>query len=503
MSAGSAETPGSRLRPRPNIVFILADDLGWGDPGCNNPDSLVPMPNVNAIAENGVRFLNAHAASSVCSPSRYSFLTGRYAWRTWMQEGVLYGYCRHLIEPDQPTVASMLRDAGYSTSMIGKWHVGLDWAPLPGDPGDWPSGTAMRGGHHGQIGQRVDFSQPITNGPTDVGFDYFFGTSACSTCNSPYVFIENHRPIVTPVWMSKEGVARNPVMMDPDWEHYVVDDVYVERAVEHIENHLKIRPDDPFFLYLGLSAPHAPWMPPDSAKGTSGDGPRGDMCVWADQSVGKIRAAIDHLGIRDNTLLIFTSDNGGRPNFIKVDPSNRSSDQRINGPYRGFKTDIWDGGSRVALVAEWPGRIEPGTATGVEFCLSDFLSSFASLVGSPTTGPDSFDLMDAFYSKTPETLRDNLITHSYAGVYSIRIDNWKLVLDTLGSGGDRNVTPDWAEVVPGSPGQLYNLSEDPYETVNLWDDNQETVRRLTYHVQEIRRNGRSNISSAAYVGQWK
>lgn len=480
---------------RPNIIFILADDLGWGDPGCNNPESRVPMPNLNRMAENGVRFTNAHAPSSVCTPSRYGLLTGRYAWRTRLKEGVFYGYCRHLIDPQRTTLASLLRSRGYTTACIGKWHVGMDWVPLEGDAGDWPEGTAVRGRTGHEIGRRVDFTQPVRNGPNSVGFDLFFGTAACSTCNSPYVFIENDRPIRRPVWMKKEGVAGTPVFMDPDWVHETVDDTYAERAAAFVENQVKSRPDDPFFLYLALSAPHAPWRAAAAAVGGSGDGPRGDMCVWVDQSIGKVCDTLERLGIEDNTLLIFSSDNGA-PVSSADRPlmTGRWSNHRENGPYRGYKTDIWDGGSRIPLIARWPNQIPAGILTDVEFCLTDVLATFGSLTGvelPEDAGEDSFDLLPAFFGEAPPRQRDNLITHSYTGVYSIRIDNWKLILDTRGSGGDRAVTPDWEEVVPGSPGQLYDLSEDPYETVNLWDDRREMILRLTYRIQQYKATGRS------------
>jgi arylsulfatase A-like enzyme len=497
----------------PNIVLILADDMGWGDPGCNNPESKVPTPHIDRIAGQGVRFANAHAPASVCTPSRYGLMTGRYAWRTHLKEGVFYGYSRHLIEPDRMTIASLLKDQGYATACIGKWHLGMDWALKEDDPGDLKEKTATRERSR-RIGDQVDHTRPIENGPNSVGFDYFFGTAACSTCDSPYVFIENDRVTVEPVKMVKPGVSGRAVFMDPAWDNRVVDDVYVEKAILFMERHAASA--GPFFLYLPLSAPHAPHRPPGRLEGASGDFARGDMCMWVDESVGKINSALERFGLADDTIFIFSSDNGGLVNGKRSGEANPllrenpgmsvaelrrhpdwCSEHRVNGSWRGFKTDIWDGGSRIPFIARWPGHFPSASVSEEELCLTDLLASLAALTGTEIprgAGEDSFNLLPAFLGeRIDRPIRSNLITHSYQGVFSLRIENWKAVFDTEGSGGDRGVTPEWKSIIPGAPGQLYDLSIDPGETRNLWNnpDRRSLIARLTQRIEYYRTVGRS------------
>lgn len=492
---------------KPNVVFIMADDMGWGDPGFNNPESQVPTPNLERIAAQGVRLANAHAASSVCSPSRYALLTGRYAWRTRMKEGVLYGYCRHLIEPGRLTLGSLFKSLGYKTACVGKWHVGLDWSPKEGDAGDWGEGTVVR--HTcSEIGHSVDFSRPIKNGPNSVGFDYFFGTAACSTCNEPYTFIENDRVAVRPEFMECPR-RKQKVWRAPDWDDTKVDDIYVEKAIAFMDENSG--DGNPFFLYLPLSAPHAPLWPPAHLEGRSNDHRRGDMVCWFDQSVGRIDEALTRLGLRENTLLIVTSDNGAQVNcrrgysrqYLDANPEMTAeemneqgimnADHRVSGPYRGYKTDIWDGGTRVAFIARWPGEIPPGSDSHGEYCLMDTLPSMAELLGAPLDEgqvEDGIARLKTLLGREGEKPREDLVTHSYTGVFALRKGPWKLIPDTLGSGGHRGVTPEWRFVEPDSPGQLYNLEQDPYERNNLWNDgHRELIIKLRAHLQRVQNRG--------------
>ncbi len=490
---------------KPNVVFIMADDMGWGDPGFNNPESKVPTPNMDRIRNEGIRLTQAHTASSVCSPSRYALLTGRYAWRTRMKEGVLYGYCRHLIEPGRTTLGSLFKSRGYSTACIGKWHVGLDWTPKKGDPGDWAEGTVVRHTTR-ELGHRVDFTQPITSGPTDVGFDYFFGTAACATCNEPFSFIENDKVVQQPVFEPKCEGGPN-VYRDPDWDETKVDDIFVDKAIDFMKKHKD--DTEPFFVYLPLSAPHAPLHPPKDMEDTSSDGRRGDMVCWFDRSVGRMDRVLEESGLKDNTLLIVTSDNGaqvnhkgeGRPAWeaMRKNPEVSAEeliekdlinpDHRVSGPYRGYKTDIWDGGTRVALIARWPGQIEAGTESHGEYCLMDTLPSLAELLETEIPEGNCEDgsaRLKTLLGQETDSPREELVTHSYTGVFALRKGPWKLIPDTLGSGGHRGVTPDWRFVEPDTPGQLYNLEKDPYEQKNLWNDkHKDIIIELRAELQKI------------------
>lgn len=358
-----SETP-QETKDRPNIVFILADDMGYGDVGAYNPKSKIPAPNINDLAQQGMRFTDAHSPSAVCSPTRYAVLTGRYAWRTWLSRGVVGGYTPPLIEPARPTVASFLKDNGYTTAMIGKWHLGLGWVRKNGFVGtadnasdhwrgSWQDGDA-------ENGMNVDFAQPSQGGPTALGFDYAYFTSACSTIDGPFCYIERDRPTETP---------DRPIFVDPDKgpDHRprpgwiapgfvleTVDPEFTASAIDFMKSAVAEDAERPFFVYLALSSPHAPWLPPTFVQGASEDGARGDLVVLFDWAVGEIVAALEDMGLADDTLVIVTSDNGPR-----IGTNGHAS----SGELRGYKSHAWEGGHRVPFMARWPGRIEAGTVS--------------------------------------------------------------------------------------------------------------------------------------------
>ena len=471
---------------RPNIIFILADDLGWGDVSCNNSKSRIPTPNIDRIANEGVRFTNAHTPSAVCSPTRYGLLTGRYPWRTAMREGVLYSFCPALIHKGRMTLGSMLQRQGYATGAFGKWHVGLDWTPVPGDPGDWEYGTPVRMTWK-RLHARVDARKPFRNGPTDVGFDTFFGIAD----NTGFkVFLENDH-------VQEGTVFSNGVWSTPGFKRDEVDDLFTDRAIQFMEKNAS----KPFFVYLPLTAPHVPETPPKRLEGKSGDGRRGDMCMWVDENVGKVLATLDRLKLKEDTLIIFSSDNGA---FFNGDRKTWTpvSEHRPSGAYRGYKTDAWDGGTHVPFVARWPGHIPAKTVQKDLLCLTDMLATFASVTQASLpewAGEDSFNQLPAMLSKSAAPARTSLITHSYTGIYSIRDGDWKAVFDTEGSGGHRGITPEWQPIVHGIPedpgsggvGQLYNLAKDPYEKQNLWKEHPEVVERLQKLFRQYWGSGRS------------
>ena len=300
----------------PNIVYILADDMGYGDVGRYNPQSRIPTPYMDKLACQGVSFTDAHSPSSVCTPSRYGVMTGRYCWRTELKEHVLFNYEYPLIEPERMTVASMLKNHGYHTACIGKWHLGLGWGVKDGEEFDFDRPLPWPGGSPDPNEEaKIDFTKPITGGPVDLGFDYFFGTSGCSTAQPPYCFIENRHSVGIPNVMRTREMGGRTGLMTPGWQHKDADPTFARKAVEYIEERAKA-PQTPFFLYLAASAPHEPCRVetvPDFMRGASQAGPRGDLVALFDWMVGQTMETLDRCGLADNTLIIVTSDNGALP----------------------------------------------------------------------------------------------------------------------------------------------------------------------------------------------
>jgi arylsulfatase A-like enzyme len=474
---GGFET--SAKRELPNIVFIMADDLGYGDVGCYNPESKIPTPNIDGLARESVRFTDAHSPSAVCTPTRYGVLTGRYCWRSRLKKGVLNGFSRPLIERNQLTVAELLKQHGCRTACIGKWHLGVGWQTKDG-----------RALSSSKEAEQVDFTKPLTDGPNQHGFDYSFITAACSTVDSPYVFIENGRCTALPTarMERRDKVTKfgsRPGPMAPCWSNEDVDPTYANKTAEFIKRHQLTHRDKPFFVYLPLSAPHAPWLPPDFAKGKSKEGPRGDLVWLVDWCVGRVLATLDELNLADNTLVIFTSDNGPRIGAER---------HKSAGPWRGYKSHVWEGGHRVPFIARWPGRIRPNSTNDELICLTDLIATCAGIVGEELpedAGQDSHNVLPVLLGeKHDKPIRRTLVSHSSRGVFAIRFDSWKLILETKGSGGwvdPRDRTDYSAE----NPGQFYDLAQDPYETNDLWDKRPKDVKWLTNLLEVIIEQGQS------------
>lgn len=465
----------------PNIVFIMADDMGYGDPGCYGATK-IPTPNMDRLAEDGVRCTDAHSASAVCTPSRYAVVTGRYCWRSRLQKWVLWGFEPPLVEPERPTVASLLKQSGYATAAIGKWHLGLGWTTKDGRP----AATLSEEEQHALDTSDIDFGQPITGGPNALGFDYFFGITG-SLDMTPYCFIEDDRTVGIPS-LEKDpcNPQQRPGLMVPGWRDELVDQTFAEKAVDFIEHQPA---QQPFFLYLTPSAPHRPCVPPDFIAGRSQAGLRGDMVAMVDWMVGEVMAALDRRGASDNTLLIVTSDNGARLTCYDGNDYGHKS----CGDLRGQKADIWDGGHREPFIARWPARIPPGTTSAETICLVDLMATCAAIVGAPlpdNAGEDSFDILPTLLGQSAETdARPALVHHSGDGMFSLRQGPWKLILG-LGSGGFSK--PARAEPEPGGPeGQLYNLDQDPAETDDLWAQRPDIVESMTTVLVSYREQGRS------------
>ena len=492
LSASAGDTP--------NIVYILADDFGYGDTSCYNPESKIDTPFIDQIAAEGMRFTDAHTPSAVCTPTRYGILTGRYCWRTRLKYRVLDGFDPPLIEADQVTVPGLLREQGYTTACVGKWHLGMQWTDLKGTP--VPAVDIDRRSRP-RIGADVDYTVPIKGGPIDVGFDYYFGISA-SLNMSPFCFIENDRPVLLPNLyherVSTEFLSVDEGVRSPDFTIAGVMPRFAGEAVKFIE-----RQQDsakPFFLYAPLSSPHLPLIPNVEYRGRSEAGEYGDFVVETDAFVGAVLDALERIGATDDTLVIFTSDNGGlyhwweareTDDLANYKPTHRGEyvkqrGHQGNAHLRGTKADIWEGGHRVPLVMRWPGKVPAGTVSGELVELTDLLATCAAITGAELpegAGPDSRNMLPAMLAEKADTpVRDYAVHHSLWGHFAIRQGPWKMA-PKRGSGGftrDREVKPK-----PGEPvGQLYNLAEDPQETKNVWSENPEVVERLAKLLEEVK-----------------
>ncbi len=470
---------------RPNIVFILADDQGFGDVSALNPESKIPTPNIDRIANEGMIFADGHSSSSVCTPTRYSVLTGRYHWRTHLQKGVLGGFSKPLISPGRLTVASLLKDQGYRTACIGKWHLGWDWPLKEGgtanDNGDFSGG--FKGGWD------VDYAGEIQNGPNDLGFDYFFGISA-SLDMPPYVFVRDRIP--TEIATVEKAFQRK----GPAGKNFEAVDVLpriTEETVKFINENAKT--DEPFFVYFPLNAPHTPIVPTSEWEGKSGINKYGDFTMQVDWTVGQVLEALEDNDISDNTLVIFTTDNGCSPAANIGELEKAGHDQ--NYIYRGHKADIYEGGHRVPFVARWPAKVKPGSRTDHLVGQIDFLATAAEITGATIPengGEDSVSFLSVLLGETTEPIRESIVSQSIGGQFAIRDGNWKLCL-CPGSGGWSNPRPGRVDLSIFPPIQLYNLADDPGEENNLQAEHPERVEKMKKMLRKIVDAGRSTPGS--------
>jgi arylsulfatase A-like enzyme len=466
---------------RPNLIFILADDQGFGDVTALNPDSKIPTPNLDRIATEGMIFGDAHTSSSVCTPTRYSVLTGRYHWRTHLQKGVLGGFSKPLISRGRLTIASMLKDQGYKTAAIGKWHLGWDWPLKEGgtadDAGDFSKSYAR--------GWEVDYEGEIQNGPNDLGFDYFFGISA-SLDMPPYVFVRNRVP--TEVATVEKAFPRK----GPAGENFEAVDVLptiTDETVRFIDENAGA--DQPFFIYFPLNAPHTPIVPTEQWKGKSGINAYGDFTMQVDSTVGRVLEALDKNGIQNNTLVVFTTDNGCSP-AAKIDELEAAGHDQ-NYIYRGHKADIYDGGHRVPFLVRWPGKVQPGSRTEHLVGQIDFLATVAAIIGAELPddgGEDSVSFLPTLLGQSDQPPRDSIISQSIGGLFAIRDGDWKLCL-CPGSGGWSKPRPGRDDMTGLPPMQLFNLANDPGEQNNLVQEHPDRVEKMKAMLREVIDRGRS------------
>ena len=481
---------------KPNILLILADDLGYGDVSCYNPDSRIPTPHIDRLARQGMRLTDAHSPSTVCTPTRYSLLTGRMAFRTGMR-GVFTGAggpC--MIEQERLTLPGMLRQQGYATACIGKWHIGMTFYDRQGNPLNRNGLEAVK---------RIDYSRPIPDAPIHRGFDHFFGTACCPTTDWLYAFVEGDRIPVPPTGivdrspLPKHPYSRDnrPGMIAPGFDLEEVDLLFLEKSRAFLENHVRDHPDQPFFLFHSTQAVHLPSFPADVFKGKSDAGPHGDFILELDHVVGELTRTLKKLGVARNTLVIFTSDNGPEvPTTIQMRADHQHDGAR---PWRGMKRDNWEGGHRVPLIARWPGRIEAGSQSDQTACLTDLFASCAAIVSAPlpnAAGEDSYDLSPVLLdNQGEEGVRQYTLHQTISLALAIRRGPWKY-LDHKGSGGNSYANdqlkpfalPDTAA---DAPGQLYHLEQDPGETTNLYFKHPAMVQELKTKLEHYKQSGRS------------
>jgi arylsulfatase A len=457
----AAESPADL----PHIVVIMVDDMGYGDPRCFNPDSKIPTPHIDSLARDGMRFTDAHAPGPLCHMSRYGLLTGRFPFRTDVN-----GWRKHaLIEPGQTTIASLLNDQGYRTAMVGKWHLGFN---------------------------ENGYDQPLPGGPVDVGFDSFFGIRA-STDIPPYFYISGDRAVAPPTeqiearstegWTPIQGEFWRAGGIAPGLELKDVLPEFTAQAVKVIDDHSGSDSKQPLFLYLAYPAPHTPWLPAAEFQGKSGASMYGDFTVMVDSMIGRVLTALDEAKMSDDTLVIFTSDNG--PVWYEHDVERFGHDS--SGGLRGMKADAWECGHRMPLIARWPGTVNAESICDQTISFVDLLATFADLTGgelSAGAGPDSFSMLPLLRGRD-EPIRDSLLLASGNGTMTVRKGDWKLIT-ALGSGGFSK--PSRIKPAEGDPpGQLYNLRDDLAETNNLYAKMPAKVKEMSDELSRVRDNSQS------------
>lgn len=483
---GQKANPAKKSKSLPNIIYILADDMGYGDIEALNPESKIPTPTLDYLANTGITFTDAHTNSAVSTPTRYGILTGRYAFRSRLKNGVLVGHDPSLIEKGRETVASLLHKNGYQTACIGKWHLGLDWArrdtTLP-----LYSGSAW----DIQDTDNIDYTASVHGGPSDHGFDYSYIIPA-SLDIAPYVYIEN-------------GQVNSPVNRHtPDWRDHMARGIWyrhgdiadnfehatcLQHLTQQATNYIKQASEEtkPFFLYFPLTAPHTPWLPSAEFEGKSGAGVYGDFVCMVDDVVRQIRETLERTGQLENTILIFTSDNGSHWLPSDIDQFGH----RANAHFSGMKSDIWEGGHHVPFIVSWPTQIKEGKKCDEIICTTDLMATCAEMTNqhlADDAGEDSFSFWKVLTGEAyTSPLREATIHHSINGLFALRQGDW-VWLDAKGSGG-------WTlpenKAVNMAAGQLYNLKEDLIQQNNLVETYPDVVRSMQQLLDKYIQTGRS------------
>ena len=475
-----------RSSTKPNILYILADDMGYGDVSINNPEGKISTPNIDKLALQGMRFTDAHSPSAVCTPTRYGLLTGRYPFRSRKPVGVLRGYSRTLIEQDLPTVASLLKSEGYQTGVVGKWHLGVDWVLKPAfqqiDTQD------LYGIMEEMDPEAIDFDKDPIKGPKTAGFDYSYILPA-SLDMPPYCYLENQKLVEKPdgytdgnkLTTGYTGPFWRAGKKSPSFDFYKVLPTFIEKGKAFLRNQSGKKP---FFLYLPLSAPHTPWVPDQSYQGKSKVGEYGDFVQQVDASIGEILQVLESTGLAKNTLVIFASDNGPywRQNFIE------QFDHKAAGPFRGMKGDAYEGGHRIPFIVKWPGKIKANRVSDATTCLTNLMATCSDIVKNHSDKfktEDSYSILPVLMGTTSSVTNQPAVVHcSSIGYFAIRQGDWKMI-EGLGSGGFTE--PRKIEGKAGDPeGQLFNLKKDLGETQEIYAQNPAKVTELHELLEKIK-----------------
>lgn len=488
----------SRAADKPNILLILADDLGYGDVRCYNANAKVPTPNIDRLASEGVCFTDAHSPATVCTPSRYSLMTGQMAFRV-PNGGTVFtgagGPC--LIAKGRLTLPAMLKQQGYATAAVGKWHVGLTFRDADGKPIHAGGLEAIR---------RIDFSRRIEGGPLDHGFDRFFGTACCPTTDWLYAFIDGDRipaPPTSP--LDRSTLPKHPYANDcrggliaADFDMQEVDMQFLQKSREFIAQHARTSHKQPFFLYHATQAVHLPSFAGKAFRGKTQAGPHGDFIAEFDHIVGELMRELDKHGLADNTLVILSSDNGPETTAVVHMRTDHAHDGAK--PWRGVKRDAWEGGHRVPFIVRWPARVKAGTTSDQLACLTDVMATIAAITGAELphdAAEDSFNLLPALEGRATAPIRPYLLTQAFNGArtLTLRRGNWKYIAHR-GSGGnnyDKGELKPFAlpETDPEAPAQLYDLATDSGETTNFYSKQPEIVKELQALLEQSKTTGRS------------
>lgn len=470
-----------------NVLILYADDLGYGDLTCYNADSKIPTPHLDRLAKQGLRFMDAHSSSAICTPSRYAMLTGRHHWRDF--HGIDRGFDKTFFKPEQLTLQAMLRDSGYDTACIGKWHLGWDWDSLR-KPGT-PAGSKQF--------DHFDWSRRFRGGPLDHGFDYYFGDNVINF--PPYTWIENDKVLKVPditftktpkstkegKWECRTGPGRS------DWDFYQVLPTLAEKGAEYIRS--RKGQEKPFFLYFPLPSPHAPIVPTDEFDNTSKAGAYGDFVVQTDHSCGMLLDALKESGLESNTIVFFSADNG--PEAYAY-PRDEKFDHWSAAPLRGLKRDIYDGGHRVPTILRWPGITDAGSVTEALFSQVDLMATLADYLDfdlPDQSAEDSHDFYPFLSKKNEMPPRNSMVHNMFKDRYAIRSDGWVLVNHTTGAARqpskawrNKHEAPPYGEELVG----LYQISKDVGQRKNLAKDHPDKVAELKQVLKTIREQGYSS-----------
>ncbi len=485
-AAANAGAPAAAL---PNIVVLYADDMGYGDLACQNPESKIPTPNLDRLAAEGMRFTDAHSSSGICTPSRYAMLTGRFHWRKF--HDIVNSFDPPVLDPAERTLAELLKDRGYRTACIGKWHLGWNWSDIR-KPGS-EHGPGANTGRTVASPDDFHWDRAVSGGPLSHGFDHYFGDDVPNF--PPYAWFENDRVVTVPsevlaltakthegAWEARTGP------MTPGWDFYAVVPRLADKAVEWIRRQRDL--NGPFFLYVPFNSPHAPIVPADAFAGASRAGGYGDFMTQTDDVVGQILRALKEHGFADNTFVVFTSDNG--PEHYAYERIRRFG-HRSAGPLRGLKRDLYEGGHRVPFIVRWPGVVKAGTVSGVLVSQVDLMATLAAVVGAdlkPGVAEDSHDILPVLEGATTGPRR-SMVHNTLPGAYAVRHDDWVLIAHPTGA---HTRVPQWFDEANGyaaqdQPGELYDLRTDLAQKRNRYAELPGKVAELTGVLEQIRAQG--------------